>query len=108
MSKKGKKIIYTNDFVHMLAEMSGYTIKDSREFLYAFIKVFEYCAENDWDISIDNFGKMWVSDVPARKGYRPVPGVKGAGEFVEYPPSRKVIFSLTQNTRKPKQNNKEN
>lgn len=90
-----KQKIMKDEFVHLLAEKCDYTIKDTETFLKAFIELIRECVENDVEVDICHFGKLYVADIAERKGFKPVRGKPGIGENMVYPATKRVVFRLS-------------
>ena len=87
------------EFIHELANITGYTVGDTTRFVDAFIALFENCILNERKINVRGFGKLYYVSLPERKGFKPIRGIIGGGETQIYPAVKKVIFKLAKNLR---------
>ena len=85
--------------IKVISDKTEYTIKDTRRFLNALIETFGECLINEQDIDVRGWGHMYIQTIPARRGYVPIKGKRGEGEFKDFPEAKRVIFKLAKNLR---------
>jgi nucleoid DNA-binding protein len=94
-----KQRLTKDEFIHLLAEKCNYTIADTELFIDNFTELFRECVQNDVEFEIRHFGRLYITDVAERKGFKPVPGVPGAGQEMIYPPTKRVVFRVSGDVR---------
>jgi nucleoid DNA-binding protein len=92
-------VLDKDSFIHELSEKCGYGIGDTRNFLNALIEFMGECILNGIEINVRGFGRMYIQTLPSRRGFQPIRGQKGKGEYKDYPEAQKVIFKLSKNLR---------
>lgn len=62
-------IIRKPDFLRLVAEDSGFTLKDTYTFFTSFVRVLARCLVSGKEINIFGFGKFYVKDIPEHQGW---------------------------------------
>ncbi len=75
------------ELINKIAEITGFTKKDTERFLDAFINVVTDSLQNGEEVSIVGFGKFAVSHRKARKGVNPQ-----TGESIDIPAKDVPVF----------------
>ena len=75
------------ELVNKIAEMTGFTKKDTERFVDAFITVVTDSLKKGEEVNIVGFGKFAVSHRKARKGVNP-----RTGETIEIPAKDVPVF----------------
>jgi len=86
-------------FIRKLADVSGYTLGDTRHFVNSLIDVFSDCVLNEQELIIRGLGRLYVQTIDAHEGFKPVRGKPDEGVRVQYPSAKRVIFKLAKNIR---------
>ena len=85
--------------IKKLSDKTGYTIKDTRHFLNAFISIFAECILEEIPIDVRGFLHLYYQVLPARTGFVPVTGKPGEGHTANFPETTRVIVRLARNLR---------
>lgn len=93
--------------VRKIAEKTGYTIRDSEEFLNCFMDVLRDCIINREEISVRGFGHLKFHTVSEHKGAIPITGKKGYKEEIIIPAFEKCKFTLSSDLRRLMRKNDE-
>lgn len=88
------KIILDKDsLIRRISDKGSFTISDSYVFLDSLIEVIKECLENGEEINVRGFLKIYVQNLPPRKGSSLVSDGK------ELPPAKRVIAKLSKDIR---------
>ena len=75
------------ELINKIAEITGFTKKDSERFVDAFISVITEALKNGEEVNLVGFGKFAVSHRKARKGVNPQ-----TGEPIDIPAKDVPVF----------------
>lgn len=87
-------------FIQELSNRCDYTIKDTRKFVNEMIGLFRDCILEEIPIGVQGFGNLYYQTLPPRRGYKPIKGKPGEGQFMDFPESTRAIFKLASSLRK--------
>lgn len=86
--------------IRKIAEKTGYTLRDSEEFLNCFIEVLRDSIKNREEISVRGFGHLKFHTVSEHRGTKPITGKKGYKEEIVIPAFEKCKFTLSYDLRR--------
>ena len=84
--------------IHKLSEKTGYTQKDCKAVINAFIETLAEQISLREEFGVYGLGKVTYSRIKPRKAYKP--RLDGSGEYIDVGESLKVLFSLAEPIRK--------
>jgi nucleoid DNA-binding protein len=88
-----------DELIHEISNRTGFTIKDSEEFLNTFIEILRDTIRNHIDFFVRGLGKIKYTTVKEHEGRKPTPGVKGKSEIIMIPEMEKISFKLSSDLR---------
>lgn len=87
---KNTNFIDKEQFIKLLSQTSGFTQKDSGDFLDSLISVLGDCVAERKEVRVRGFGKLRFFPIKSRKGYNPK-----QLQYIDYPEAEKIIFTLS-------------
>lgn len=87
------KIITKEEFISAIAEKASFTKSDVEKILNAMREVFIEAIENEWEIKVKNFFRLYTQHLGERKI------TKGENAGTVYPPVTRNILKLSEKIR---------